>query len=72
MDARGGDMRMTGNVIQAACRHGGTMSQDEKDRIFAEAIEQAAELVDTMLKDGLPPEDFAGHIRGLSPYAERD
>lgn len=65
-------MRMTGNVIQAACRQGGTVSQDEKARIFAEAIEQAAELVDTMLKDGLPPEDFAGHIRGLSPYAERD
>lgn len=65
-------MRMTGNVIQAACRHGGTMSQDEKDRIFAEAIEQAAELVETMLKDGLRPEDYPGQIRGLSPYAEQD
>lgn len=48
------------------------MSQDEKARIFAEAIEQAGELVETMLRDGLPPEDFAGHIRRLSPYAERD
>ena len=28
------------------------MSQDEKDRILAEAIEQAAELLETMLKDG--------------------
>jgi hypothetical protein len=65
-------MTGTGKIIQAASRFGGTMNQDEKDRIFAEAIEQAAELVEAMLKDGMPPEDFPDHIRGMSPYAERD
>ena len=65
-------MNTTGKIIQAASCVAGTMNQDDKDRIFAEAIKQAAELVETMLKDGLPPEDFPGHIWGLSPYAERD
>lgn len=65
-------MGTTGKIIQAASRFGGQMNQEEKDRVFAEAIEQAAELVEAMLRDGIPPEDFPDHIRGMSPYAERD
>jgi hypothetical protein len=63
---------MPRTVVPAASRFGGAPSPEVRERIFAEAIEQAAELVEQLLADGMPPEDFPGHIRALSPFAERD
>lgn len=65
-------MNPTGKFIQAVPRFGGATSRDDKGRIFAETIDQPAGLIESMLRDALSPEDFSGHIRGLSPYAERD
>jgi len=65
-------MNETGKIVQGALRFGGGTSQDERDRLVADAIDRGAELVEAVLRDDMPREDFSGHVRRMSPSAGRD
>lgn len=60
------------DIIQASRGAGMDQNARERERIIAQTIEEAADLVELILQRDLPPEDFPDHIRGMSLYAERD